>query len=92
MKEECITLHKNSDCNVKLQFIQCFVISLYYIVNNSLCVQVFDRVLNNVLNAGVKSDDCSDIHSGSDDVTGYHTIRFLFAFGSSCFERYLQLL
>jgi len=49
-------------------------------------VQVFDGVLNNVLKAGIKSEDCFN------DVTGYHTVQFLFAFGSSCFERYLYCL
>jgi len=49
-------------------------------------MQVFDSVLK----ASVKSEESTDVCCGADDVTGYHTVQFLFIFGSSCFERYLQ--
>jgi len=48
-----------------------------------VCVQVFDSVLR----ASIESDKSADVSSSSHDVTGYHTVRFLFVFGSSCFER-----
>jgi len=49
-------------------------------------MQVFDGVLQ----GSFESEECTDACSSSDDITGYHTVRFLFSFGSSCFERYLQ--
>ena len=73
---------------------QCIVIKATVVLWTLIVyVQVFDRVLNNVLKAGVKLEGCCDSvkHSSSDDATGYHTVQFLFAFGSSCLERYSQL-
>ena len=55
-------------------------------VDMCLRVQVFDKVFQ----AYMECEKCTDVRGASTGVTGSHTVRYLFEFGSSCFQRYLH--